>query len=55
MDHVISHIIINDKFVFKSKYRQNVSDEKVNASSTKSTSPGKGTTESEKQSTGSER
>ena len=30
-------------------------DEKVNASSMKSTNPGKGTTESGKQSTGSER
>ena len=24
MDHVISHIIINDKFVFKSKYRKEI-------------------------------
>ena len=32
-----------------------VSDEKVNASSMKSTNPGKGTTKSGKQSTGSER
>ena len=37
------------------QYEVIFSDEKVNASSTKSTNPGKGTTESGKQSTGSGR
>ena len=37
------------------KKRVKFSDENVNASSMKSTNPGKGTTESGKQSTGSER
>jgi hypothetical protein len=37
------------------QYEVIFSDEKVNASSTKSTNPGKGTTESGKQTTGSGR